>query len=218
MALPRFPNHYDTLRVDRYASAQQVRLAYRRLAGEFHPDRYQGPGNAAELMAQINQAYEALSEPGKRIVYDNWLSTQEGRRPQPVRGSQAATGLANLAGNLAGNLSGAAVASVRAVVGVPSYKLAGTIALSLGVAGFALVRTLTPANASLQMMPADAALHMHVMDPVPLVPARQLQAWAPAARRAAYQPPEAAEPGLRLVREGMMKSAPAWRSQHASAE
>lgn len=217
MAPSGFSNHYDTLRVDRYASAQQVRLAYRRLAGEFHPDRYQGTANAAELMMQINQAYEALSEPGRRIVYDNWLSAQEGRRPQPVRGSQGVPGLVNLAGNLAGNLSGAAVASVRAIVGVPSYKLAGTIALSLGVVGFALVRTLTPANASLQMMPADAALHMHVMDPVPLVPARQLQAWAPAARRA-YAAPDVAEPGLRLVREGMMKSPPAWRSQHASAE
>ena len=190
MALSRFSNHYDTLRVDRYASAQQVRLAYRRLAGEFHPDRYRGPGNAAELMAQINQAYEALCEPGKRIVYDNWLANQEGRRPQPA----------------------------RAMAGMPSYKVAATIALSLGVVGFALVRTLTPANASLQMMPVDAALHRHVMDPVPLVPARQLQVWTPAARRATSPAPEAAEPALRLVREGMMKSAPAWRSQHASAE
>lgn len=197
MAHPRLPNHYDTLRVDRYASAQQVRQAYRRLAGEFHPDRYRGPGNAAELMAQINQAYEALCEPGKRIAYDNWLANlQGGRKPPPV----------------------------RTMAGMPSYRMATTIALSLGVVGFALVRTLTPANASLQRMPTDAALHSHVMDPVPLVPARQLQARTPATPRAAspaLESPEAAapaEPALRLVREGMMKSTPAWRSQHASAE
>lgn len=42
MSQPRLHSHYDTLRVQRGASAEHVRRAYRRLAQTFHPDKHQG--------------------------------------------------------------------------------------------------------------------------------------------------------------------------------
>lgn len=72
-------SHYDTLRVDRGASAEGVRSAYRRLAQKFHPDKHQGRPAAAVVMAQINQAYEVLSDPAQRSAYDEWLDSQDAR-------------------------------------------------------------------------------------------------------------------------------------------
>lgn len=69
--------HYDTLQVERGASGEGVRAAYRRLAQKFHPDKHPGRGAAAVVMAEINQAYEVLSDPVQRSAYDDWLAAQE---------------------------------------------------------------------------------------------------------------------------------------------
>jgi hypothetical protein len=75
----RLYSHYDTLRVDRGASADGVRAAYRRLAQKFHPDKHPGRQAAAIVMAEINQAYEVLSNAEQRAAYDDWLSLEDGR-------------------------------------------------------------------------------------------------------------------------------------------
>ena len=69
--------HYDTLQVERGASGEGVRAAYRRLAQKFHPDKHPGRSAAAAVMAQLNQAYEVLSHPAQRSAYDDWLASQE---------------------------------------------------------------------------------------------------------------------------------------------
>ncbi|HWI81320.1 J domain-containing protein [Ramlibacter sp.] len=79
MTRPRLHSHYDTLRVERGASADGVRTAYRRLAQKFHPDKHQGRSAAALVMAQINQAYEVLSDPAQRSAYDEWLASEDAR-------------------------------------------------------------------------------------------------------------------------------------------
>lgn len=69
--------HYDTLQVERGASGERVRTAYRRLAQKFHPDKHAGRSAAAAVMAQLNQAYEVLSDPRQRSAYDEWLAVEE---------------------------------------------------------------------------------------------------------------------------------------------
>jgi curved DNA-binding protein CbpA len=77
-------SHYDTLRVDRGAAPECVRKAYRQLAQQFHPDKHPGKSAAAQVMAQINQAYEVLSDPAARAAYDSWLEA-ENNRPRVAR-------------------------------------------------------------------------------------------------------------------------------------
>lgn len=60
-------SHYNTLGLHPACSENDIKLAYRKLAKEHHPDR---EGGDAERMAAINQAYEVLSDPERRAHYD----------------------------------------------------------------------------------------------------------------------------------------------------
>ncbi len=80
MTTYRCLSHYETLRVERGASPERVRTAYRRLAQKFHPDKHAAKRSAAtDVMAVINQAYEVLSDPAQRAGYDQWLAAEEAR-------------------------------------------------------------------------------------------------------------------------------------------
>ena len=61
-------DHYERLGVPVGAGRDEIRLAYRRLARQHHPDRG-GEGSAVQ-MAQINEAWRVLSDPARRAVYD----------------------------------------------------------------------------------------------------------------------------------------------------
>lgn len=63
-------DYYQILGVERNASQQQIKEAYRRLALQYHPDRNKGNPAAAEKMKEINEAYAVLSDPRKRREYD----------------------------------------------------------------------------------------------------------------------------------------------------
>ncbi len=74
------------LGVDRRASAETIRGAYRDLARRLHPDRVAAGGAAADLgagrtMATVNEAYRVLSDPARRVVYDRSLDVPEGSPP-----------------------------------------------------------------------------------------------------------------------------------------
>jgi len=60
-------DHYNTLGVGRNANADEIKKAYRKLAGKHHPDR----GGDTKRFQQIQEAYDTLSDPGKRQQYDN---------------------------------------------------------------------------------------------------------------------------------------------------
>jgi len=60
-------DHYETLGVQRDATEQDIKKAYRKLASKHHPDK----GGDQEQFKRIQGAYEVLSDPDKRAQYDN---------------------------------------------------------------------------------------------------------------------------------------------------
>ncbi len=66
-------DHYKVLGVSRNATPEEIKRSYRRLVGEFHPDRNHGSENAVEMSKMINEAYEVLSDIQKRSELDQLL-------------------------------------------------------------------------------------------------------------------------------------------------
>jgi molecular chaperone DnaJ len=64
-----FKNHYKTLGLPPNASAVDVKRRFRKLALQFHPDTNQGNALAEIQFREIQEAYETLADPDKRIVY-----------------------------------------------------------------------------------------------------------------------------------------------------
>lgn len=65
----KFKDYYETLGVERDASADDIKLAYRKLARKFHPDVSKEP-DAEARFKEIGEAYEVLKAPEKRSAYD----------------------------------------------------------------------------------------------------------------------------------------------------
>ncbi len=94
---------YEVLEVEFLASDDQIRAAFRRLARERHPDRFQGTARAdAEKEFQaITEAYNVLSDPKQRARYDQAFSTTRAAQPRSTPREVArallakAVGLAN---------------------------------------------------------------------------------------------------------------------------
>lgn len=63
---------YSTLGIDRQASAEEVKKAYRKMAVKYHPDKNPGNKEAEEKFKQVSAAYQVLSDPKKRATYDQY--------------------------------------------------------------------------------------------------------------------------------------------------
>src|SRR5438270_5233360 len=62
---------YEVLGVARSASEDELKKAYRRLAKQYHPDTNKEQGAEARFV-EINEAYETLSDPQRRTIYDRY--------------------------------------------------------------------------------------------------------------------------------------------------
>ncbi len=71
-------DYYEILGVNRNASDEEIKKAYRRLALKYHPDRNPGDPAAEERFKEIAEAYAVLSDPQKRAEYDRYGSVGSG--------------------------------------------------------------------------------------------------------------------------------------------
>jgi molecular chaperone DnaJ len=91
-------DHYEVLGVERDASPEDIKKAYRRLARELHPDVNPSP-EAAERFKLVTHAYDVLSDPQQRVEYD--------RGPQPGFGSAGFGGFGDIFETFFGSGGGA---------------------------------------------------------------------------------------------------------------
>ena len=67
-----YKDYYQVLGVDRKASQDEIKRAYRKLAMQYHPDRNPDDKAAEEKFKEVNEAYQALNDPKKRAHYDRF--------------------------------------------------------------------------------------------------------------------------------------------------
>jgi curved DNA-binding protein len=68
-------DYYQALGLQKGATAEEIKKAYRKLAVKFHPDKNPGDKSAEDRFKEINEAYAVLSDPQKKTQYDQFGST-----------------------------------------------------------------------------------------------------------------------------------------------
>ena len=90
-------DYYEVLGIKRDASQDQIKQAYRKLARKFHPDLNPGDKSAEEQFKGLQEAYDVLSDPENRKLYDqygdNWRAVKSGAGAPPPgwEGAQRST-------------------------------------------------------------------------------------------------------------------------------
>ena len=78
-----YKDYYEALGVEKTATAEQIKKAYRKLARQHHPDVNPNDKNAEQKFKEINEAHEVLSDPEKRKKYDRFGADWQRYQQQP---------------------------------------------------------------------------------------------------------------------------------------
>lgn len=65
-------DYYDVLGINKNADEKTIKKAYRKLAKKYHPDINPGDSNAEAKFKEVTEAYEVLSDPEKKKLYDRF--------------------------------------------------------------------------------------------------------------------------------------------------
>jgi len=65
-------DYYETLNLNQQASEAEIKKAYKRLAMKHHPDRNNGDDESTETFKEVKKAYDILSDPQKKSIYDQY--------------------------------------------------------------------------------------------------------------------------------------------------
>ena len=87
----KYKDYYATLGVERTATADAIKAAYRKLARKYHPDVSKEAG-AEEKFKEVSEAYETLKDPEKRAAYDELGRHPEGEQFRPPPGWEQSFG------------------------------------------------------------------------------------------------------------------------------
>jgi curved DNA-binding protein len=111
----KYKDYYATLGVDKNATPEAIKAAYRKLARKYHPDVSKEKG-AEEQFKEVGEAYETLKDPEKRAAYDQLGRHAPGDEFRPPPDWQQSFGdtqfsfddldLADLFANMAGHSRG----------------------------------------------------------------------------------------------------------------
>ncbi|MFK8017529.1 MAG: DnaJ C-terminal domain-containing protein [Gammaproteobacteria bacterium] len=82
-----YKDYYQTLGIERGASDDDIKTAYRRLARKYHPDVSKEP-EAEVRFKEMKEAYEVLKDPQKRAAYDQFGASGQDFRPPPGFGQR----------------------------------------------------------------------------------------------------------------------------------
>lgn len=99
-------DYYDLLGVNRSASEDDLKKAYRKLALKYHPDRNPGDKQAEEKFKEVSEAYQILSDPQRRAQYDQFGHAAFGDGGPFAGGFDFSAGFEDIFGDIFGEFFG----------------------------------------------------------------------------------------------------------------